>query len=520
MELVDVRLVLLGVGSVAILYAVSLAIVDVLQGDAAEPSQTAQVALSTFWGIVALVAIVVGLVGDVRELRYGGLALLGLSVAKVFAYDLSELDSLYRVLSFIAVGIVLLVGAYAYQRVEPPGRPHVNVGAVVAAFVAVGLVSEVEASEFRYTRPLAAPPARPSGSSPTARCTGTPPMDSVTYGSSTPRGRRFPGARSRPVAVPAREVALVARGELDGVVSVVLDRGVTADVIDRIELEVPDREFVGEVEVLGSTTGAEGSYATLSTTQIYAVSGAVAARSTTGALPADGLPLPPRACERHLRDRRRDRRARSAAAPTRSDRRELERPSAVACDRRDARSRVRRTSLSTRSRCSPARTRSSVRSSVEGSNDGTTFVSLGGGEVARFRGRRPRPDPVDGRHRYVRVTIQNGDDAPLSAFACRRWHASVRSSSPKASSRRIGSSTARRPSPRRRTTSRGCPRRRSAWTRAVAGSLGPESVNADFEPPADTRTFFEKHSSLVNGLLVVAAVVVAVGGLLALRRRA
>ena len=120
-ELVDVRLVLLGVGSVAILYAASLTIVDLLQGDAAEPSQSAQVALSMFWGIVALGAIVIGLVRDVRELRYGGLALLGLSVAKVFAYDLSELDSLYRVLSFIAVGIVLLVGAYAYQRVRTAG---------------------------------------------------------------------------------------------------------------------------------------------------------------------------------------------------------------------------------------------------------------------------------------------------------------------------------------------------------------------------------------------------------------
>ena len=120
-ELVDVRLVLLGVGSVAILYAVSLTIVDALQGDAAEPSQSAQVALSMFWGVAALVAIVVGLVRDVRELRYGGLALLGVSVAKVFAYDLSELDSLYRVLSFIVVGIVLLVGAYAYQRVRTAG---------------------------------------------------------------------------------------------------------------------------------------------------------------------------------------------------------------------------------------------------------------------------------------------------------------------------------------------------------------------------------------------------------------
>ena len=121
-ERVDLRLVLLGVGSVALVYAASLTIVDVLQGDASEPSQTAQVALSTFWGVVGLVAIVAGLVRDVRELRYAGLALLGLGVAKVFAYDLSELDQLYRVLSFIAVGVVLLVGAYAYQRVRAAGR--------------------------------------------------------------------------------------------------------------------------------------------------------------------------------------------------------------------------------------------------------------------------------------------------------------------------------------------------------------------------------------------------------------
>ena len=120
--LTDVQMVLLGIGSVALVYAASLAIVDVLQGDATEQSQTAQVALSTFWGLVGLGAIVVGLVRDVRELRFGGLALLGLGVVKVFAYDLRELEQIYRVLSFIVVGIVMLVGAYAYQRVRAAGR--------------------------------------------------------------------------------------------------------------------------------------------------------------------------------------------------------------------------------------------------------------------------------------------------------------------------------------------------------------------------------------------------------------
>ncbi len=118
----DLRMLLLGVAAVGAVYAASLLIVDVIQGDSVERSQTAQVALSAFWATVGLVAIIVGLVRDIRELRFGGLALLGLGVAKIFLYDLSELDELYRVLSFVAVGVLMLAGAYAYQRVRAVGR--------------------------------------------------------------------------------------------------------------------------------------------------------------------------------------------------------------------------------------------------------------------------------------------------------------------------------------------------------------------------------------------------------------
>jgi Predicted membrane protein (DUF2339) len=118
----DLWMPLFATSAIAFLYAASLTIVDVIQGDEVERSQTAQTALSAFWGGVGLVAIVIGLARNVRELRLGGLALLGIGVAKVFAYDLAELDELYRVLSFVAVGLVLLTGAYAYQRVRAAGR--------------------------------------------------------------------------------------------------------------------------------------------------------------------------------------------------------------------------------------------------------------------------------------------------------------------------------------------------------------------------------------------------------------
>jgi uncharacterized membrane protein len=118
----DLGMLLFATAGVAFVYAASLGIVDVIQGDEVERSQTAQVVLSAFWAGLGLVAIVVGLVRDVRELRYGGLALLGLGVAKLFFYDLAELDEIYRVLSFVAVGLLLLTGAYAYQRVRSTER--------------------------------------------------------------------------------------------------------------------------------------------------------------------------------------------------------------------------------------------------------------------------------------------------------------------------------------------------------------------------------------------------------------
>ena len=55
-------------------------------------------------------------------LRIGGLALLGIAVAKVFFYDLATLESIYRVLSFIAIGLLLLAGAFAYQRMRAEQR--------------------------------------------------------------------------------------------------------------------------------------------------------------------------------------------------------------------------------------------------------------------------------------------------------------------------------------------------------------------------------------------------------------
>lgn len=106
-------------GVAALLYLASVAIVDTVGvTDSGDSRQAGQVLLSAFWTLTGLGAIVYGLLRDARRLRLGGLALLALAVAKVYTYDLAELDELSRVLSFVALGLLLLVGAFAYQRIQ------------------------------------------------------------------------------------------------------------------------------------------------------------------------------------------------------------------------------------------------------------------------------------------------------------------------------------------------------------------------------------------------------------------
>jgi uncharacterized membrane protein len=82
--------------------------------------QQGQLLLSIVWSVVGLAVLIVGLKRRLPMLRSAALVWLMVTVAKVFLYDLSTLTSLYRVASFIVLGLLLLAGAFAYQRLRPP----------------------------------------------------------------------------------------------------------------------------------------------------------------------------------------------------------------------------------------------------------------------------------------------------------------------------------------------------------------------------------------------------------------
>lgn len=72
--------------------------------------------LTAVWAIYAVILLIVGIVKRWRYVRLGALALLAVSIVKVFAYDVFKLEMGYRIGAFVGLGVLLLVSAYLYQR--------------------------------------------------------------------------------------------------------------------------------------------------------------------------------------------------------------------------------------------------------------------------------------------------------------------------------------------------------------------------------------------------------------------
>jgi len=72
--------------------------------------------LSVLWAAYAGLLIVLGIRKQYAPIRYFAIALLAVTIGKVFLSDLSQLEGIYRVLGLLIVGAILLVVSFLYQR--------------------------------------------------------------------------------------------------------------------------------------------------------------------------------------------------------------------------------------------------------------------------------------------------------------------------------------------------------------------------------------------------------------------
>ncbi|MFZ1221488.1 MAG: DUF2339 domain-containing protein, partial [Chthoniobacterales bacterium] len=83
---------------------------------------------SIAWALYAFGLLLIGMRQKTRWVRYSGVALLVITLAKLFLHDLNSLSQLYRIGAFIGVAIILIVASFVYQRflvpkVEKPPPP-------------------------------------------------------------------------------------------------------------------------------------------------------------------------------------------------------------------------------------------------------------------------------------------------------------------------------------------------------------------------------------------------------------
>jgi len=71
---------------------------------------------SALWMAYGALLMIVGFWRRSAFVRWQALALIAFTIAKVFTYDVSELDRGYRIVSFIVLGVLLLAISFAYQR--------------------------------------------------------------------------------------------------------------------------------------------------------------------------------------------------------------------------------------------------------------------------------------------------------------------------------------------------------------------------------------------------------------------
>ena len=72
--------------------------------------------LSILWGIYALGLIVLGIYGHKKHLRIGAIVLFALTLAKIFFYDIADLNTISKTIVFVSLGILLLIVSFLYNK--------------------------------------------------------------------------------------------------------------------------------------------------------------------------------------------------------------------------------------------------------------------------------------------------------------------------------------------------------------------------------------------------------------------
>jgi uncharacterized membrane protein len=84
--------------------------------DEAFSSNAERYCYSAAWIVLGIFLLILGIVSKGKAVRFGSLAIMLVSVLKVFIVDMQHLEDLWRVVSFLGLGVSLLMLVAVYQK--------------------------------------------------------------------------------------------------------------------------------------------------------------------------------------------------------------------------------------------------------------------------------------------------------------------------------------------------------------------------------------------------------------------
>lgn len=72
--------------------------------------------VSILWGVCSLLLIILGIWKSKKHLRLMAIALFGITLLKLFFYDIAELDTILKTILFVSLGLLLLIISFLYNK--------------------------------------------------------------------------------------------------------------------------------------------------------------------------------------------------------------------------------------------------------------------------------------------------------------------------------------------------------------------------------------------------------------------
>ncbi len=80
--------------------------------------QIIKIGYPILWGIFSFVFLIIGIKQQWKNLRIIALSLLGLTIVKLFVYDINNVSETGKIIAFILLGVLILIISFVYQKIK------------------------------------------------------------------------------------------------------------------------------------------------------------------------------------------------------------------------------------------------------------------------------------------------------------------------------------------------------------------------------------------------------------------